>query len=308
MNISFFIPAYNCAKTVTESVESVFQGNFTEGDELILVNDCSTDDTGTILADLKIRFPQIEVITHARNKGGAAARNTAVENAKNHLLFCLDSDNVLEKDSIPALKDYLIQMQADVASFQFQHFFLGDKHKPEYIWSLPEGEISLDAHLKGDNVPGQHGNYLFTKKSWKNALGYAEGTGALDTSTFGLRQAITGAKFVSLKDTYYFHRLDYDNSYWMRDAEANMWTVSIKAMYAFIPFLHLLDESFVEYMMGKGKYTWFYNLKKRPIVLADKTVKEAFYKELHVKVRNFVYPPASLTERAVNKIKRTLKK
>ena len=45
MNISFFIPAYNCAKTVTESVISILETNFQEGDELIVVNDCATDNT-----------------------------------------------------------------------------------------------------------------------------------------------------------------------------------------------------------------------------------------------------------------------
>ena len=37
-NISFIMPAYNCADTIEESVDSIFNGNFTDGDELIIVN------------------------------------------------------------------------------------------------------------------------------------------------------------------------------------------------------------------------------------------------------------------------------
>lgn len=42
--ISFFIPAYNCEKTLEESVQSIIEGNFSEGDELVLVNDGSTEE------------------------------------------------------------------------------------------------------------------------------------------------------------------------------------------------------------------------------------------------------------------------
>jgi glycosyltransferase involved in cell wall biosynthesis len=305
--ISFFIPAYNCAKTITESVDSIMEINFVEGDELIIVDDCATDNTGDVLKELQQKYPVIRIINHSRNRGGAAARNTAVESAKNDLLFCLDSDNVLPANSIAPLKKYLIEMNADVATFQFQHFFLTDKLKQEYIWSLPEGVLNLQNILNGENTPGQHGNYLFTKSSWINAKGYAEGTGALDTWTFGLRQAITGAQMVVLKDTFYYHRLDYANSYWMKDAQAKIWSVSVKVTQALFPFFEILDEKFINYILGDGKYLWYYNLKKRPIVLVPQGSKDQFYKVLHEKVNTFVYPKPSILKRAVNKIKRELK-
>src|ERR1700731_2316616 len=113
-NISFFIPAYNCSKTIAESVDSIMETNFTDGDELIIVNDCSNDNTLEVLRELKEKYPAIVIIEHSRNKGGAAARNTAVENAKHELLFCLDADNVLVPLSIAPLKKYLIDNKADV--------------------------------------------------------------------------------------------------------------------------------------------------------------------------------------------------
>jgi glycosyltransferase involved in cell wall biosynthesis len=281
--------------------------NFANGDELIIVNDFSNDNTASILSNLKIKYPQIILIAHGRNKGGAAARNTAVENAKNELLFCLDSDNVLAPSSIKPLKKYLTDNKADAASFQHQHYFLDDKNKPEYTWSLPEGEFALHSYLHGENTPGQHGNYLFTRQSWLNAKGYAEGTGALDTWTFGLRQAITGAKIIVLKDTYYFHRLDYANSYWMRDAEANLWSVSEKAAYSLYPFFDIIDEDFIKYMLGKGRYSWFHNLKKKPLKIVEKDAKKEFYAKLHQKTVNSVYPKTSIFRRVINKIKRELR-
>jgi len=305
--ISFFIPAYNCGKTIAESVDSIMETNFTSGDELLIVNDFSNDNTSEILINLKKKYPAIVIINHTRNKGGAAARNTAVENAKHELLFCLDADNILDISSIVPLKKYLTDNKAGVASFQHQHYFLSDKFKPEYIWSLPCGDFSLQNYLKGANTPGQHGNYLFTRKSWINAKGYAEGTGALDTWTFGLRQAITGAKMIVLKDTFYYHRLNYASSYWMQDAEANLWSVSIKATYALFPFFDIIDEGFIKYMLGKGKYTWFYNLKKIPLKLVSKEEKNEFYIKLQQKTGDFIYPKPSIMQRIINKLKRELR-
>lgn len=305
-NISFFIPAYNCAGTIKEAVESIMATNFSAGDELMVVDDCSVDDTASVLEQLKVIYSHLIVIPHKRNKGGAAARNTAVENSKNELLFCLDSDNVLHAHSIARLKEYMLQSGADVASFQQQHFFISDKSKPEYTWTLPDGEFPQNGYLNGLNTPGQHGNYLFTKESWVKAHGYAEGTGALDTWSFGLRQAITGAKQVVLKDSFYYHRLS-DHSYWMRDNEKHLWSVSIKATYALFPFFDRIDEGFLNYMLGQGKYIWFYNLKKRPLKLVEPGVKNEFYNNLNLRTRDFVYPKPGLFKRAVNKLKRMIR-
>ncbi|MDB4926960.1 glycosyltransferase family 2 protein [Mucilaginibacter sp.] len=305
-NISFFIPAYNCADTIIESVNSIIETNFKIGDELIIVNDCSTDETGETLKDLKKKYPEIILIAHNRNKGGAAARNTAVDNAKHELLFCLDADNVLAPNSIKPLKEYLIGCNADVASFQYQHFFTSDKLKPDYIWTLPDGEFDRGMYLTDGNTPGQHGNYLFTKQSWVNARGYAEGTGALDTWTFGLRQAITGAKAVILKDTYYYHRLDHQNSYWMRDAEANLWSVSMKATLALYPFFDRIDEKYLDYMLGKGRYSWFHSRGKKPIKLVTAESKKKFYTNLQQKTVKRIYPKLTVIDRAINKIKRMI--
>lgn len=305
MSITFFIPAYNCANTIIEAVASIMETNFEEGDELIITNDCSTDSTAEVLKSLREKYPAVKLLEHKFNKGGAAARNKAIENSKHELLFCLDADNVLAPSSITELKKYLTDNNADVASFQYQHFFSDDKLKPDYIWFLPEGEFNLQDYLNGANTPGQHGNYLFTKQSWLKAKCYPEGC-SLDTWAFGLRQAITGAKMMVLKDSFYYHRLS-ENSYWMRENEAHLWSVSLKASYALFPFFDVIDEFFIQYMLGEGRYTWFYNLKKKPLKLVEKETKKEFYAKLNQKTRDFVYPRPSILSRVVNKLKRSFK-
>jgi glycosyltransferase involved in cell wall biosynthesis/tetratricopeptide (TPR) repeat protein len=264
-NISFFIPAYNCEQTLEESVDSILNGNFAQGDELIIVNDCSTDNTGGILERLKIKCPFIKIFSHQTNKGGGAARNTAVQNATHPLLFCLDSDNILVPGSIQKLKNFLLYSGADAASFQEIHFFQSQKEIVSGKWVFKDRITFADCLSKYD-VPGSSGNYIFTKDSWIRAGGYPEFTGSLDTTGFGIRQLATGSKMLTLPGAYYLHRQGHE-SYWIRDSRTRNISVSMGEILASI--LHLIDEKEVEYIYGDGKSTWFSELEKRPICIRN---------------------------------------
>jgi len=217
INVSFFIPAYNCATTIEESVDSIMDGNFREGDELIICNDGSTDNTVEVLEQLKQKYPVIQIVHHRRNKGGGAARNTAIEHTNNPLLFCLDSDNVLAPESVPRLKDFLVASGADAAAFQELHYFNRDINNISHKWKFKEGIITLADCLAGPVVPGASGNYMFIRDSWLQAKGYPEFT-FLDTWGFGFRQLATGAKMVVMPESFYFHRYGH-YSYWVREAK-----------------------------------------------------------------------------------------
>jgi glycosyltransferase involved in cell wall biosynthesis len=206
-NISFIIPAFNCEKTLAETVESIYADNFIDGDEIIIINDNSTDKTIDVIIDLSNKHnPNIHYFSHSVNRGGAAARNSAVLKSKNNLIFCLDSDNVLKKSSIYELYHKLKHENADVASFQNLWYFHNDINKIVKIWKFKIGIITLADCLSSWIVPISSGNYLYTKKSWSAVGGYVEGSGALDAWSFGLNQVAKGLKFVVLDNTGYYHR------------------------------------------------------------------------------------------------------
>ena len=164
--ISFIIPAYNYADTIVESIESIFNGNFEDGDEVIIVNDASTDRTLQIINGLQKKYPAIKTVSHNINKGSAAAgRNTGIDYSRNNLIFCLDSDNVLASGAVPALKKYLLEQKADIATFGEIHFFKTDIKKITHKWTYKDKQIELKDALAGYKWPGPSGNYLFTKRS-----------------------------------------------------------------------------------------------------------------------------------------------
>ena len=277
------MPAYNCAATIAESVASIMDANFSEGDELIIVNDCSTDDTAGVFQTISLQYPQIRIIHHVHNKGGGAARNTAVENARHALLFCLDADNVLEKNSIRPLVRFLQAEQADIASFAELKYFSDSTAAPDESWFFGPQHFTLQHLLAGKLSPGASGNYLFTKDSWQKAKGYSEDLGALDTWSFGFKQLMEGCKMVVMPGSYYFHRRGHQ-SYYIRDAWSKRRSVSLRLIKLIINYIDRFEPGDVDYIFSaRGRYTWFDRLEKRPIRLAVRPGADAVWSDHELK-------------------------
>ncbi len=90
--VSVIMPSYNTAKYIGESIESVINQTYPNW-ELIIVDDCSTDDTEDVvrgyLTDSRIRF-----LKNEKNSGAAISRNYALREAKGKWIAFLDSDDV----------------------------------------------------------------------------------------------------------------------------------------------------------------------------------------------------------------------
>lgn len=258
--ISFIVPAYNYASLVQETIESIFDNNFSPGDELIIVNDGSTDDTSKVLSALKIKYPVITLLTHTENRGPSAARNTGITSARNPLIFNLDQDNILVSGSIPKLREYLLSSGADAAVFQEMHCFKKDTSKISIKWVF-RPTITLADCLVGGRVPISSGNYMFTKESWIKAGGYPEFAFILGTRGFGFRQLATGTKMVAMPESFYFHRYGYA-SHWVRNrGRGDKGLLMLKVL---LPFSHLFYEEDVAYMLSH-KNQWLHQLRAHPI-------------------------------------------
>ena len=263
--ITYFTPAYNCAQWIREAADSVIKGNLQPGDEYILVNDGSSDATAEILNDLAAAHPAVQVIHHPTNRGGATARNTAIQAAQYALCFCLDADNLLLPGSIDALRNRMLQSDADVLAFQETKFFTDETGtaEPTHSHVLEDNVYGLTHYLSTHRVPGSGGNYLFTKTCWQAINGYPEDAHALDTWGFGLRLAGAGFKTYIAPGTAYLHRSSPD-SYWNRHVQAG--TVNHDAYRLLEPYLDQLHPADARYLATeKGRARWFTNIENRPI-------------------------------------------
>ncbi len=108
--ISVIIPTYNRVSVLPRAIDSVL-AQTRAADEIIVVDDGSTDETQQLIKD---QYPQVKLISQS-NQGVSAARNNGIKKAKGNWVCLLDSDdswqtNKLEKqiDLITNNPDYLI--------------------------------------------------------------------------------------------------------------------------------------------------------------------------------------------------------
>ena len=91
--VSIVMPAYNVEKYIEESIESVLYQTYSNW-ELIIVNDCSLDNTYKIIKKYHKKDSRIKSYSLLKNQGVANARNIAINNAKGKYITFLDSDDI----------------------------------------------------------------------------------------------------------------------------------------------------------------------------------------------------------------------
>ncbi len=90
--ISVIIPTYNQGDFLPRAIKSVLEQTF-QNFELIIVDDASTDNTEEVVKKFQEEDERIKYKRHQKNKGGNAARNTGLRNAKGEYIAFLDSDD-----------------------------------------------------------------------------------------------------------------------------------------------------------------------------------------------------------------------
>lgn len=97
IKVSVIMPVYNGANFIEQAIESVLRQSVDL--ELIVINDCSTDNTLDILKKYE-GYPNIAVVTNEKNLGVADSRNKGVKLAKGQYVAFLDADDYWMDDKL----------------------------------------------------------------------------------------------------------------------------------------------------------------------------------------------------------------
>ena len=100
--VSVVMPLYNRARTVGRAIDSVLKQNFVDF-ELIIVDDGSTDDGAEVVAGVGDK--RIRLIRLGQNRGGNAARNHGVREARGRIISFLDSDDEYLPNKLQTIVD-----------------------------------------------------------------------------------------------------------------------------------------------------------------------------------------------------------
>lgn len=119
--VSIITPAYNAAECIAETIASVFAQTYPKW-EMLIVNDCSKDNTAEIVKSYAAEDNRIKLINLKQNSGAALARNMAIQNAKGRYIAFLDSDDLWKKEKLQKQLEFMQQNDYSFTFTAYEHF------------------------------------------------------------------------------------------------------------------------------------------------------------------------------------------
>ena len=131
MNIDVIIPCYNEEKTIEATIVKSIE-NLGSKDNLLVVDDGSTDKSNFLIKNLANKFTNINLMVHEKNLGKGAAIQTALKKVKNEIVIIQDSDMEYNPSEYKKLINPILELGADVV--YGSRFLTSDEHRVLYFW------------------------------------------------------------------------------------------------------------------------------------------------------------------------------
>jgi len=143
--VSIIIPSFNSSKFIEECMKSVLIQTYTNW-EMIIVDDCSKDNSRELILDLESKDKRITSILLKNNYGSAEARNIAIRQAKGKYIAFLDSDDIWNEDKLEKQIAFMSKNNI-VFSFTSYQQISEDGIEKYSIMKAPK-EITYHSYLK----------------------------------------------------------------------------------------------------------------------------------------------------------------
>lgn len=187
-SLTVVVPCFGHARFLETMMQSITRQTRLP-DEVIFVDDCSTDGSGDILKRLSGTVAQRELIhfkllQNTRNLGQAASLNRAIENAKSDLIMILNDDDYLKHDVIEVVFCLFDQYKEVVLIGGTSDHFADDEELSKTNMTMAcfsdIDSIKLDIHLPADvmdyrrynDLNMTHSGCCFLKSAWEKVGGY----------------------------------------------------------------------------------------------------------------------------------------
>ena len=143
--VSIITPSYNTAKFIGKTIESV-QTQTHRNWELIIVDDCSSDNTDEVVADY-LNDDRIKYIKNEKNSGAAISRNRALREAKGKWIAFLDSDDLWLPEK---LERQICFMEKNGYHFSYTNYE-----------EIDENDWPINVKVSGPKRINKHGMYNY---------------------------------------------------------------------------------------------------------------------------------------------------
>ncbi len=200
IKISIIIPCYNEEKTLNQIIEKVLKFK-TYDKEIIIVDDCSSDNTQNIINELKKNHSEIQSIRHEKNYGKGESLKTGIKASNGNIILFQDADLEYNPEDYNNLLSPFINADAEVV---YGSRFLGGNYvRLHFFWHHVANKLltTLCNILNNLNMTDMETGYkLFKSETIKSIK--------LNEKSFGIEPEIT-MKLARKKSIFYEVPISY---------------------------------------------------------------------------------------------------
>ncbi|MCA0935179.1 glycosyltransferase [Vibrio alginolyticus] len=147
--VSIVTPTYNSENYIVHTVDTVLSQTYTDW-ELIIIDDCSTDDTPRLLEQLTRLDSRIKVFSLDSNQGSGVARNKGISLAQGQYLAFLDSDDLWMPNKLEVQVNYLKNKSSGICHTAF--VFVDEQGQPRRGAVSVSERVDLLQNLKSTEI------------------------------------------------------------------------------------------------------------------------------------------------------------
>lgn len=130
--VSIIMPTYKCGRFIVESIKSVQSQSYRDW-ELIIIDDCSDDDTIRKVQELQTFDKRIQIYENERNSGAAVSRNLALKKAKGRWIAFLDSDDLWDPKKLVKQIKFMVDNNYSFSYHEYIEIDEDDKEKGVHV-------------------------------------------------------------------------------------------------------------------------------------------------------------------------------
>ncbi|MEZ7605888.1 MULTISPECIES: glycosyltransferase family 2 protein [Streptococcus] len=152
--VSIITPTFNSANFIEETIESVLSQTYHNW-EMIIVDDCSSDNTEEVVNQYVIKDNRIKYIKLDKNSGAAVARNKAMAEAKGEYMAFLDSDDVWTAEKLSEQLSFMHENSISFSCTDYEQISESGEKTDRIIKTLPKANynrILLDCPVGNSTV------------------------------------------------------------------------------------------------------------------------------------------------------------
>jgi len=205
--LSIVVPVYNEARTIYHLLDALRELQLVGGiqKEIILVNDCSTDDSAAVVRAYAGRYPELglRLLEHAVNQGKGAALHTGIREATGDYVVVQDADLEYDPEEFNLLIRPVLKGFADVV--YGSRFMGGNPHRILFFWhSIGNGLLTFLSNMMSDlNLTDMETCYKLFRRDIIQGLQLEEKRFGFEPEVTAKVARVPGARIYEVGISYY---------------------------------------------------------------------------------------------------------